>query len=207
MILLAKQKNKAELQKKLKLKKSSSFIVASIGRLALQKGPELIADALEYTLAQGGQFILLGIPETKKIEKQFKKLQKKYQHNRNVAFLFTFNEKLSRLIYCSSDFIIIPSRYEPCGLTQMIAFRYGTIPIARKTGGLADTVIESKKNQTGFSFIPFSKVALRKTLDRAFELFNENPKKHLSLIKKIMNLDYSWDRSMKEYLKIYRRRR
>ena len=206
-ILSAKQKNKAELQKKLKLKKSPSFIVASIGRLATQKGPDLIADALEYTLAKGGQFILLGIPETKSIEKKFKKLQKKYQNNRNVAFLFTFNEKLSRLIYCGSDFIIIPSRYEPCGLTQMIAFRYGTIPIARKTGGLADTVIENKNNQTGFSFTAFSKPAFRKTLDRAFELFRKNPKKHSSLIKKIMNLDYSWDRSMKEYLKIYHSRR
>jgi len=203
-IMLAKQKNKLVLQKKLKMKKNSKFLVSSIGRLATQKGPDLIADAIEYTLQKGGQFILLGIAETKIIDQKFKKLQRKYQNNPNVAFLFTFNEKLSRLIYSSSDYIIIPSRYEPCGLTQMIAFRYGTIPIARKTGGLADTVIEKSKNQTGFCFTPYSKNALRKALDRAFQF---NGTKRQSLIKKIMNLDYSWDRSMKEYLKIYRRRR
>jgi len=86
----------------------------------------------------------------------------------------------------------------------MIAFRYGTIPIARKTGGLADTVIEKNQNQTGFCFTPYSKKALRKALERAFQF---NGTKRQSLIKKIMNLDYSWDRSMKEYLKIYRSRR
>lgn len=205
-ILLAKKKNKIEVQKKLKMEKSSSFLVASIGRLAKQKGPDLIAAALEYTLEKKGQFILLGTPETKKIEHDFKQLQKKYIKNPNVAFLFTFDEKLSRLIYSAADFMVIPSRYEPCGLTQMISFCYGTIPIARKTGGLADTVIEkeNKKKQTGFTFTSFSQKDLFKALERAFFIYNNEPKKHRTLIKRIMNLDVSWNHSMKEYLKIYR---
>ena len=105
------------------------------------------------------------------------------------------------------DFLIIPSRYEPCGLTQMIAMHYGTIPIARATGGLKDTISDvrenNKPNANGFLFPEYSKQSMNLTLENAFELFRKEPKKLQTLISNGMQIDWSWKLPAQKYLALY----
>ncbi len=206
-ILKAKEKNKRALRKELRLKEGPMPLVSSIGRLAPQKGPELIRDALLHTLKQGGQFVLLGAPTNPEIQEEFFSLREKLKGNPNVSFCFDFSEKLSHLLYGASDFLVIPSRFEPCGLTQMIAHRYGTIPIVRKTGGLADTVFDvqeakmPEESRNGFVFEEFSQNKIQQTLDRALTA----PDRWQHLVGKIMLQDYSWKTSCGKYLELYRK--
>jgi starch synthase len=203
----AKDKNRKILQKEYSLKTSSAPLVVSIGRLVQQKGPHLIKEALQKTLELKGQFILLGVPDNEARKKEFMDLQKSYKNDSNVTCIFEFNEKLSHLLYAAADFIIVPSIFEPCGLTQLIAFRYGTIPIVRKTGGLADTVIDvtawNFSTKTGYTFTNPSEESLSKTLERALKDFKNKKKRINELRKTIMNLDYSWKKSTEKYLSIY----
>jgi starch synthase len=113
-----------------------------------------------------------------------------------------FDSALARQIYAASDIFLVPSRYEPCGLTQMIAMRYGSVPLVRATGGLADTVRERRK-PNGFLFTDFSAQALHKTLQRALNLYYKKPKQWLKLQENGMKEDFSWKKSAKEYVKIY----
>ena len=204
-ILEQKEKNKKTLQEKLHLKASNAPLVASIGRLTAQKGPKLIQYAIEKVLEKNGQFILLGSPGSPKIKKQFFHLQKYYAHNNNVHFHFTYDEELSHLVYSGADFMFIPSKFEPCGLTQILSFRYGTIPIVRKTGGLSDTVFDiddpTNKNSSGYVFSPFSPQGVDSALNRALKDYGSP--KQFDLIKKVMDLDYSWNKSCQKYLELY----
>ncbi len=210
-ILKAKEKNKKALRKELRLKESGMPLVACIGRLVVQKGPELIREALLHTLKQGGQFVLLASSPTPELQEEFSALKEELKTNPNVSFCFEFNEKLAHLLYGASDMLIIPSQFEPCGLTQMIALRYGTIPIVRKTGGLADTVFdlqESKtpeKDRNGFVFEEFSKDKVQATLDRALQLWLTGTERWHHLVGRIMRQDFSWKRSADKYLELYRK--
>jgi len=125
----------------------------------------------------------------------------------NVIFVNRFDIKLAHQLYASSDFIVVPSRYEPCGLGQLIALRYGTIPVARKTGGLLDTIVEfnpSRGTGTGFLFSGYSSNELLKTIKKAHKFFNV---KHLwaKLQKNAMNQNFSWRRSAEAYLSLYQK--
>lgn len=207
----AKKQNKTFLQKTLKLKQKNVPLICSIGRLVIQKGPTLIKHAILQSLKKQAQFVLLGTPFDKKTYKMFSKLKQSLKNNANVSIHFEFNEQLSHQIFAGSDFIIIPSLFEPCGLTQMIAFKYGCVPIVRKTGGLADTVFDlddktlPKKKRNGFTFKEFSFNGIDSALDRAIDFWYENNKDFQLIISKNIKYDFSWKRSAKKYINEYKK--
>jgi len=189
--------NKLYLQKKLGLPQDKNIaLIGIISRLVWQKGIELITEQL--IRKSQCQFAILGTGQPK-YEKQLKQLAKKYPEKFSAQI--DFNIKLAQQIYAGSDMFLMPSRFEPCGLGQMIAMRYGTIPVVRQIGGLADTV----NSKLGFTFKEFSSPALYKILKRALKIYYEQPKKWHQLQTNGMKKDFSWDKSAKEYLKLYRK--
>ena len=196
--LQKKEVNKIALQKKLGLPiDKKKCLVGFISRLVWQKGVELIDDDLIKN--SNCQFVILGTGQ-KEYENQLQKLAQK--HPNKLRAVICFDEKLARQIYASSDVFLVPSRFEPCGLTQMIAMRYGSVPLVRATGGLADTVRERRK-ANGFLFKEFSSQALHKTFQRALDVYYQKPKKWLKLQENGMKEDLSWKKSAKEYVRVY----
>ncbi len=190
-----KIKNKLYLQKLLGLPADKNIaLVGFISRLAWQKGIELIAEDLIED--SNCQFIFLGTGQ-KNYESYLKKLGRKYPDK--VSARIEFDIKLAQMIYAGSDIFLMPSRFEPCGLGQMIAMRYGAVPIVRATGGLEDTVDE----KVGFSFIDFSPEKLFQALKKALNIYYSKPKKWQKIQKNGMKRDFSWNKSAKEYLKLY----
>jgi starch synthase len=201
-VLQGKKENKLKVRKKFGLKESKGPLVCAISRLVPQKGPALIIYALKKTVEKGGQFILLGTAPDPNIDVAFKNLQQELIPNKDVIIHLDYNETLAHLTYAASDMIIIPSLFEPCGLTQMIALRYGTLPIVRKTGGLADTVIDIDHDHgNGFVFDFPDIKGVDWALDRAFNFYKKGI--HLNLIEQSMQVDFSWNRSADEYMNIY----
>jgi len=206
-----KKQNKRLLQKILKLKQRDVPIICSIGRLVEQKGPQLIKHAILQSIKKDIQFVLLGSTFNKINSKIFHDLKKSLKYNKNVSFNFSFNEPLSHIIFAASDFIIIPSRCEPCGLTQIIAFQYGCMPIVRKTGGLADTVFDleeksiSKSKRNGFTFREFSIEGVDSALDRAIEFWHKKNDQFYSILLKHLKNDFSWKTTAKKYIKEYKK--
>ncbi|MDD5291541.1 MAG: glycogen/starch synthase [Patescibacteria group bacterium] len=191
-----KVENKLALQKRLGLEQNKNIPLAGlVSRLAWQKGLELIT---ENEAKLTCQFVFLGTGE-KKYENQLKKIAKKYPDK--ISAQITFDIKLAQQIYAASDIFLMPSRFEPCGLGQMIAMRYGAVPIVRSTGGLADTV----NKKLGFSFSEFTSVAFTKTLKDALNLYYKKPRKWKKMQKRGMKKDFSWRRSAKDYLKLYKK--
>ncbi len=206
-----KIENKRALQKSLNLPEANVPLVCNIGRLVQQKSPLLIKHAIKHTLKKSGQFVLLGSFSLRSVAKTFNKLKKDLSKNPNGSLNYHYSDNLAHLIFAAADFIIIPSVFEPCGLTQMIAFQYGSIPIVRETGGLADTVfdlddkkiVQSKRN--GFTFKNVDIEEFKKALNRAFSLWLDNPTRFYQIIKNNMKIDHSWKKSAKEYLSIYKK--
>ncbi len=208
VIVQKKRENKKHLQRKIGFKEENKPLVSCVSRLVPQKGPELILGGLIYSLSQDAQACFLGSSPVASLQKKFETFQKEL-FSKEIHFHFQYDEEFSRLLYAASDFILVPSLFEPCGLTQLISLRYGTIPIVRRTGGLADTVFdidsthikEEKKN--GYTFDSFSLSALEETLLRAFNRYNQHPEEHQNLLIKGIRCDFGWEKSAKEYLKIY----
>lgn len=205
-ILQAKRANKNFCQKKLGLQQGDQILFVTIGRLAAQKGPELIAKAIDHVLSRGGQFVVLGVPESPSMQALFSSIQNKYPNHPMVRLFFHFDENLSREFYAGADFLVMPSIYEPCGLSQMIAMRYGTIPIVRKTGGLADTVFgedvyDKKKN--GYTFFDPTPSEFCRAIDAAFHDYRNNFGEIQKLIRIDMQEDFSWKKASEGYLKVY----
>jgi len=202
-----KSANKTELRKKFGLKESKGPLVCAISRLVPQKGPELIVYGLKKTIEKEGQFILLGSPAGPEMTLQFHALQKELSKNKNTAIHLEYDEALAHLTYAASDMILIPSLSEPCGLSQMIGLRYGSVPLVRFTGGLADSVFDvetSKKpdnERNGFVFDFPDTSGVDWALDRAFKSYKGS--KWSTLVEQGMKCDYSWSRSADAYLKIY----
>lgn len=191
-----KVKNKILLQKKLNLVQDKNIaLVGFIGRLYWQKGIDLITEEFK---SLNCQFIFLGEGDKNEKEK-LKKIAKKYPNKFKV--LIEFNEDLSRLIYAACDIILIPSRFEPCGLVQMIAMCYGTVPVARATGGLFDTIVNYKD---GFLFKKISSKALFKTLRQALNIFYTQPKTWRKIQINGFKKDFSWKKPALKYLALYR---
>lgn len=186
-----KRKNRESLE----LNVSDAPLVCAITRLVPQKGLDMIEHALEYTLGDGNQFVLLGSSPCPKTQKRFQDLAKKHR-GPNLHCHFTFDERLAHRVYAASDLIVIPSLFEPCGLTQMIAMRYATIPVVRKTGGLANTVFD---NKNGYTFFDPTPTAFEEALARAFKTRSTWP----NLIKNAQSTDFSWTNSAKKYQHIY----
>ncbi|MBF5058571.1 glycogen synthase [Candidatus Neptunochlamydia vexilliferae] len=205
-----KKANRKALQKELKMDYDSAPLFTSISRLVQQKGPELILAGIEYVLKKGGQFILLGSTPDPCLKNQFQSLSEEYRDNPHVHFHFTFNERLAHFTYAAADFILIPSLFEPCGLTQMIALRYGTLPIVHKVGGLSDTIFDidheeiPKEKRNGYTFEFPAEDSLRWSIDRAFENHKNNPKKNQLMLQNGIKKDWSWKTPALKYLQTYK---
>ncbi|MBS0605205.1 MAG: glycogen synthase [Verrucomicrobia bacterium] len=208
-VLEGKKENRRHLRTHLRLKESDAPIVASVSRLVPQKGPELIKHALERTLEKGGQFILLGSTPSQPIHKEFEKLQADLKNNENAVVLMDKDEALAHQIFAAADMFIIPSLFEPCGLTQLISLRYGTVPIARMTGGLSDTVFDIETSlrpmdeRNGFAFDFPDKKGVDWAISRAMECFKREPQKWQTLMLNGMRQDFSWKSAAPEYLLLY----
>lgn len=198
-----KKINKKELCDRYKLNEGLPLVVF-IGRFAAEKGADLLAGIIErIIMEQGGDvnFMVLGSGNPE-IEKELWDVHHRFIGN--FGFETGYNEPLSHIIYAAADYILMPSRVEPCGLNQMYAMRYGTIPIVRKTGGLNDTVADiEEKNGRGFQFndadVNGACWAIQKALD-----FENNKKESKKLRRKIMKIDFSWEKSAQKYLNLYR---
>jgi starch synthase len=208
-VLAAKKENKRQLGIHLSIKESDAPLIASVTRLVPQKSPELIKYALHRTLEKGGQFILLGTAPTLSTQREFIELQEELKKNENAVVLMDKDEALSHQIFAAADMFIIPSLFEPCGLTQLIALRYGTVPIVRLTGGLADTVFDVDSSsrpleeRNGFTFDFPDRKGVDWALTRALECYKREPQKWQSLILNGTRRDFSWKRSVSEYLSLY----
>ncbi|MEW6410825.1 MAG: glycosyltransferase, partial [Nitrospirota bacterium] len=177
-------------------------IIGMITRLAAQKGVDLVAETIDKIISEGFQVVILGTGE-EHFHRVFKDVKKKYP--KSVSVNLRFDPVLARRIYAGSDFFLMPSRYEPCGLGQLISLRYGTIPIVRKTGGLADTVEEfnpDKGTGNGFTFEDYSSEAMLNAIRRAKEIYRD---KELwgRLVANAMQCNFSWEASAEKYIKLY----
>jgi starch synthase len=196
-----KPKLKKLLQREAGLPTEDVPLVSFIGRIEpRQKGIDIAMEALR-TLARGVpiQAVFLGTGNPKSV-RSLRALARRYK--KKIAFIHAFDEVLARRIYAGSDMLLVPSRFEPCGLIQMIAMRYGTVPIVRATGGLADTVHPGKN---GFTFGPYSAHALSEAILRALGVRESAPATWRRIIETGMHEDFSWDKSAKEYIRLYRK--
>ena len=204
-----KYANKSALRKACGLRESDAPVVAFVGRLDPQKGLEQIEHALFYTLYKGGQFVLLGSSPDQEINMQYHEIKRQLEGSPDCHLELGYNEALGHLVYAGADLMIMPSRFEPCGLTQLIAMRYGTIPVVRAVGGLADTVFDKdfsdrpKAKRNGYVFDHGDVHAIESTLERAFTCFSEYPDAFRELIYNAMLADYSWNEPATHYRNIY----
>jgi starch synthase len=196
--LAGKAANKEELQKKNGLPVKDVPVIGIISRLADQKGFDILAQEIVAIMNMDLQIVLLGTGEPKYHE-LFKEIKAKYPEK--LGLNIGFDAALAQLIYAGSDMFLMPSRYEPCGLGQLISYKYGTVPVVRKTGGLADTV---QDNVTGFVFEDYSGIALLDTIKRAVAAYG-NKAKWKKMVVLDMDLDYSWKASGKKYVDLYKK--
>jgi len=197
-----KKANKDKLAKEFAFKPDKA-LVSFIGRFAYEKSADLLEGAFKQYLKFNSDihFFILGSGD-KDIEVSITKLKKEFPDN--VTAIIAYDESLAHKIYAASDFILMPSRFEPCGLNQMYAMRYGTIPIVRFTGGLKDTVPDIGDNGNGISFLRANEEDIVYSLERAEALFIDRLSKEL-LVNKIMELDFSWENSARLYSNLYTR--
>lgn len=204
-----KYKNKDHLRKKIGMKQDFKPIVSVVGRLDMQKGVHLIRHALLYALNNGMQFVLLGSSPDPEIDIYFHHLKYYLKDNHDCHINLSHDEELAHLIYAGADMILIPSLFEPCGLTQLIAMRYGTVPVVRNTGGLSDTVFDAEVSvkpvtqRNGFSFDDFSYDAVSLALKRASMIWHEKPYTFREIMLTGMKADYSWRASADQYVGLY----
>ncbi|MDD5626139.1 MAG: glycogen/starch synthase [Patescibacteria group bacterium] len=203
--------NKIYLQKKCGFEISKNIpLLGVISRLDEQKGIDLICEITDELVENNCQMIILGTGQSE-CEKMVKEIQRKYPHN--ICFFVEFNPELAQQIYAGADIFLMPSKFEPCGLCQMIAMRYGTIPIVRATGGLRDTVKNVKLNNdlsglnkrvigNGFSFSDYNSQKFLVAIKRALK-FYQNKKIWRKIQINAMSQDFSWHQSAKKYLKLY----
>jgi starch synthase len=211
--LYGKSANKAALTKQLKMSSANASqpLVGCITRLVPQKGVHLIRHAIYKTAELGGQFILLGSSPVPNIQREFEGIADQFQNNNNIRLLLKYDDALSHMIFAASDMFIVPSMFEPCGLTQMIAMRYGSVPVVRKTGGLNDSVFDFDDEtipmelRNGFTFLKADEQGFDSALERAFNYYHRKPEVWKQLVQKDMKIDFSWDTSASQYEDIYQR--
>ncbi|PNR96697.1 glycogen synthase [Petrotoga sp. 9PWA.NaAc.5.4] len=201
-----KLNNKIKLQEYLELPiKKYSTLISFIGRLFDQKGLDLISNVINYFLLADVQFVMLGTGD-KKYERFLISLEDSFPEK--VSINIKFDADLAQKIYAGSDIFLMPSRYEPCGLGQMYAMRYGTIPVVRYTGGLVDTVQEydsETKKGTGFGFYDYSETDLLYTILKA-TYYNQKKEEEWKIIfKNCMQADFSYEKTAKSYVELYKK--
>ncbi|MFH1076263.1 MAG: glycogen synthase [Pseudomonadota bacterium] len=204
-----KYKNKEALRNRFWLRNVFRPIVAVVSRLDHQKGVGLIKHGIFYSLANGCQFVLLGSSPDHAINNEFWGLKRMMNDNPDCHLEIGYSEELAHLIYAGADLILVPSAYEPCGLTQMIAMKYGTVPIVRNTGGLASTVFDADYSnkpyheRNGYVFDHFSSQGLESAMHRAIGMWYSYPKYFIELMMNGMRYDYSFRHAGQHYLNIY----
>ena len=200
-----KVQDKAALQEAFGLpRRADTLLLASISRLADQKGFDLIADALEEMMGLGIQYVLLGTGE-RKYHDLFTTLSEKYPES--FALKIAYDNSLAHLIEAGADVFLMPSRYEPCGLNQIYSLKYGTVPVVRAVGGLDDTIRDDPAAPglaTGFKFYDYSAEELLKAIKRALALY-QNKNEWLALVRRCMQEDFSWEKSAEEYGALYKK--
>jgi starch synthase len=198
---------KAALQDLFNLPRSNVPIFGLVSRLHWQKGIDLIVDSLEQMAQQPLQLVVLGTGEGA-LEEKINQAARRYPDK--VAVYLGFDAQRAHAVQAGSDFFLMPSRYEPCGLGQLYALAYGTVPIVRRTGGLADTVypwrpdIADNSRATGISFVPQTPQALYRSVEKALALY-DTPKHFQAIQQRGMTRDYSWKRSCEDYITLYQR--
>lgn len=198
----AKAENRVHLRKRFGLPEvDDTPVIGIVSRFTEQKGIDLILDALPKILAMGTQLVVLGSGEAR-LEKAFAAAAR--ANRRRIGVELKYDEDLAHLIQAGADMLLVPSRFEPCGLTQICALRYGTIPIVRRTGGLADTVtdIDSRNGGTGFLFDAETADELAHAVLRAVAVFRTSGKWR-TLQRRAMAQDFSWGRAADEYIDLY----
>ena len=195
-----KKENKIDLQETVGLPLDKEMLLLSfIGRLTFQKGVDLIYSAIDEIMREKVQLVILG-KGSQKYEKLVREMADKYPFS--VSAQIKFDPKLARKIYAGSDLLLMPSRFEPCGLCQLIAFRYGTLPLVRSTGGLKDTVIEG---ETGFTFENYDPQDFLKSFKKAVRIFYQEKEKWKKMQIRAMKADFSWSKSAQKYLELYQK--
>jgi len=195
-----KLKNKIALQQELDLTPDpKKLLIGLVSRLTFQKGIDLVLNSLNEILKHNGQLVLLGQGEGA-IEEKLSAENSRLGLTGNFKAILKFDEALARRIYAAADLFLVPSRFEPCGLTQMVAMRYGALPVVRAVGGLVDTVTDE---ETGFVFKDFSPKALGEALDRAYKKFR-NPYSWQKMVTTAMSGDWSWEAAAQKYVGVYR---
>ena len=197
-----KKKEKANIQKKYGLEINNKPLMTYISRLCEEKGTELLYDNIEEII-KDNQLILLGVGD-KKYENKFKKINKKYS---NFKAIIEFNSKIAEELYRASDIFLMPSSFEPCGTSQLIALNHGTIPIVHNTGGLKDTIIDCFKNSehgNGFKFYDFNSDEFYDTILNAVDIFKNKKEFWIKIMENDYKEDYGWDNQVKIYLKYYK---
>lgn len=214
-VVEGKKAAKEVLQQRLSLNKADVPILGIISRLTHQKGIHLIKYAIWRTLERGGQVVLLGSAPDPRIQQDFVDLSNQLHnlHSGQARLCLTYDEPLSHLIYAGADFILVPSIFEPCGLTQLVAMRYGSIPVVRKTGGLYDTVFDVDHDKeraraqglepNGFNFEGADPAGVDYALNRAISAWYDGKEWLHTLRKQVMEQDWSWNRPALEYLELY----
>lgn len=203
--LTKKAKNKAALEERFNLDPSDSPIFCIISRLTTQKGLDLLLDRLPNIVNQGARLAILGTGD-KGMEHGFADAANRYTGK--VGTIIGYDEQLSHLMQAGSDAILIPSRFEPCGLTQLYGLRYGTIPVVARTGGLADTIIDANLAAidadvaTGIQFHPVTAIGLEQAVARTMALYQQ-PKVWAAMQRRAMRQPVGWDASAAAYLALF----
>lgn len=201
-----KKANKLALQKRLGLPENPEvFTIGVISRLADQKGFDLFDYVMEDICKEDVQFILLGSGEPR-YENMFRYYAEKYPES--VSVTVGYDDSLSKMIYAGCDAILMPSRFEPCGLCQLMALRYGTVPVVRETGGLRDTVEPYNPMEhtgTGFSFVNYNAHDMLHAIERAKRVYYEDKEDWDGIVERGMEKDFSWDRSADIYMDLYKK--
>jgi len=200
-----KVQNKLALQEALGLEVNADIpLIAMVGRLSNQKGLDLVDHVLGDIMAEDVQLVVLGMGEAR-YTNLFSWAEQQYRGK--MAARFAMDHELAHRLYASADFFLMPSQFEPCGLSQMMSLRYGTVPIVRETGGLRDTVLsynEYTKEGNGFTFLNYNAHDMLYVIKRALSYYKEQPEVIKELRIRGMKGDYSWTHSAGEYVKLYK---
>jgi starch synthase len=207
--LPGKARDKRALRRKLGLQDRSAPIVSIVSRLDRQKGVELLLHTIHYALENGCQMVLLGKASESWIDELFQESKRRTDGSPDCHLELGYDEELSHQIHAGADIIVIPSVYEPCGLTQMIAMKYGVVPVVHRVGGLADTVFDANHSDkafeevNGFVFDELTPAGLESALGRAIRLWLEYPEYFRQLRLNGMRTDSSWARPSRQYLDVF----
>jgi len=197
-----KVQNKLAFQKEMDLEVNADIpLIGMVTRLTHQKGIDLILQASEEILKTGAQLVILGTGDAH-YESALRSLEH-YRHDR-VRSILLFSNEMSAKIYAASDLFLMPSKTEPCGLSQLISMRYGTVPVVHRVGGLRDTVIPfTGVEGNGFTFESFQAGDMMDAIYRAVTCFYQSPDEWNQIIKNNLQKDVSWEQSAKKYLDLY----